>query len=352
MENKKYTPDELREILKLAFERENNLQFEDIKKAAAELGVSEEEFKTAEELYLIDKKIAERENLKRRKNRLKIIALGSIFIVLLAIFIYYNLPRGAYQGKYNAYLTTQANNFLFYGGTENLQEFYALENKHLHCQLQLLEPEHRRYEIDFKLFNPKGILKEEKNTTAFRHDNKNLNYAIAGFGFYGFPINADNVGDWKVEVYVDKKLLHTQKIRFQLANPQINLALLPHNQWDRNNPTVVKNRISQSQDLQNADYKLDAQAEFSLCQSGIFIIQCTNPQGEIIATNQQRFDEKSGYSSNYDNNSKFKFTLSLPLKTYLEKTPHLGKYKLEVFAQDFGQSHSFKIKEQTFELTK
>jgi hypothetical protein len=354
MENKKYTPDELREILKLAFERENNVQLSDIKKAAAELGVSEEEFRNAEELYQIDKKIAEREAIKKRQQRTKLIVLGSILAVLLTVVIYYNLPRGAYQGKYEAYLTTNEKNFLYYGGTENIQEFYALENKYLVCQLQILEPQYRRYAVDFKLFTPQGRLKEERNYTAYRHENKNLNFAMGSFGFYGFPIHSANVGDWKVEIYVDKKLLHTQKIAFKLAKPHLSIGLLPHNQWDKATPPIIKNQFSQSTELSNASYRLEAQAEFSLCQSGIFSLECSNPQGEVIAANQQRFDEKNGYRGNYDNNNRFKFTLSLPLKSTLEKTQNLGKYKLTAYCQDFGQTDQQRIKleEYAFELTK
>jgi hypothetical protein len=341
MENKKYTPDELREILKLAFERENNLQLADIKKAAAELGVSEEEFKTAEELYQIDKKIAEREAIKKRQQRNKLITWASILVILVGVAVYYNLPRGAYQGKFEVYLTTNEKNFLYYGGAENIQEFYALENKNLTCQLQLLEPQYRRYAVDFKLFTPQGKLKEERNNIAYRYDKKDINFAMGSFGFYGFPIIPENLGDWKVEVYVDKKLLHTQKILFKLAKPHISIGLFPLNDWDKNTPKVIKKQFSQKEDLTKKGYKLDAQAEFSLSNNGIFTLECTDPQGKMIATTQQRFDSRG---------EKFPLTITLPLKSILEKTETFGKYKINIYCQDFGKREEDRIKIEEYDF--
>ncbi|KOY85860.1 hypothetical protein AD998_06635 [bacterium 336/3] len=351
MENKKHTQEELNEILKLAFERENNIQLEnDLKESAKELGISEEEFKTAQELYYIDKKIAEREVFKKQEKRKKLIIWASILAVLSIVIIYFSLPRGAYQGKFEVYLTTNEKNFLYYGGTENIQEFYALENKSLTCQLQLLEPQYRTYKIDYKLFTPKGKLHEERNNVAYRYDKKDLNFAISSFGFYGFEIKSENLGDWRVEVWVDKKLLHTQKISFKLANPHLSIGLLPLLEWDKKNPPIIKNQFSLSQDFTNKSYRLTAKAEFLLRQTGIFTLECTNPEGKIIASKEHRLHERSGYRAEYNNN----FIIDIDLHSLLEKNTTLGKYKLSVYGQDFGKAEDqrIKIEEYAFEITK
>lgn len=350
MADQKYTYEELNEILKQAFDNEDNPNINDFKEAAAELGINEEEFRIAEQEYKNNKKKAEQQAILRKEKRRKMVVSLGIFSVLAVVIIYFILPRGAYQGKYNAYLTTKDANFLFYGGTENIEEFYVLENKHLVCQLQILEPTHSKYEIDFKLFNPKGILYQEKNHVAYRHDKQELNYAIGSFDFYGFYVKNEDLGDWKVEVWVDKKLLKSQKIKFKLANPNLSVALVSYTEWDKNKPKIVKPQYSQSLDLKDVAYKLDANMIMKVCQDGIFTLQCTNPNGKLITATEERFTYKPNtYSSEiYD------LTVSLALKSFLEKTNDFGTYKIEAFYVGFGQNtdKKNKLKEHLFELVK